>query len=108
MDIKLKNKWIKALTSGKYRQGTGALKTYSKQAHKSKFCCLGVLCEVAGIKANNEGYGEFSYDGEYGSLSTSLLKKLKLKQEQESELIDMNDHYSNSFKEIAAWIKTNL
>lgn len=34
-------KWVKALRSGKYKQGQGALN------RDGEFCCLGVLCEVA-------------------------------------------------------------
>jgi len=34
-------KWVKALRSGEYKQGSGALETYGH------YCCLGVLCEVA-------------------------------------------------------------
>jgi len=35
-----KTKWVKALTSGKYKQGDGNLK------HNERFCCLGVLREL--------------------------------------------------------------
>lgn len=42
MDSKLKAKWVKALLSGNYEQGTGAM------FNDSKYCCLGVLCDVAG------------------------------------------------------------
>lgn len=34
-------KWAKALESGKYKQGKGELYL------KGKYCCLGVLCELA-------------------------------------------------------------
>lgn len=41
MREEVKNKWVKALRSGEYEQGTGKL-------HKDgKLCCLGVLCELA-------------------------------------------------------------
>lgn len=46
MDKKLKAKWVKALMSGKYKQGHGAL--YAPK--DGSFCCLGVLCVVAGAK----------------------------------------------------------
>ena len=36
----IKAKWIKALISGKYRQGKNALK------RGTRFCCLGVLCDI--------------------------------------------------------------
>lgn len=34
--------WVQALRSGSYEQGKGRL-----ASHDDKFCCLGVLCEVA-------------------------------------------------------------
>lgn len=41
MKADVKVKWIAALRSGDYEQGKGAL-------HKDgKFCCLGVLCDLA-------------------------------------------------------------
>ena len=40
MDSNLKQKWVRALRSGKYTQATGALRT------DDGFCCLGVLCDV--------------------------------------------------------------
>lgn len=48
MDIKLKQDWIDALRSGKYVQG------HSKLYSDGKYCCLGVLCRVAGIKLKND------------------------------------------------------
>lgn len=43
MKPEIKNKWIKALKSGKYKQGTNTLKTID-----GKYCCLGVLCKLYG------------------------------------------------------------
>lgn len=40
MKTKYKRKWIKALRSGKYKQGTDYLK------RGDEFCCLGVLCDL--------------------------------------------------------------
>ena len=37
-------KWVKALRSGKYKQGIGQLRS------GEKFCCLGVACDLA-VKA---------------------------------------------------------
>lgn len=41
----IKNRWINALLSGEYTQGTGYLHRIS--GGKSEFCCLGVLCDLA-------------------------------------------------------------
>lgn len=45
MKKSVKKKWVAALRSGKYKQGTGTLRT-----QEDEFCCLGVLCEVARIE----------------------------------------------------------
>jgi hypothetical protein len=42
-----KKKWLKALRSGKYTQGTEALRSVSKECGTT-YCCLGVACHVAG------------------------------------------------------------
>ena len=41
MPMKLLDKWLKALRSGKYKQGKGTLED------EGKFCCLGVLQKIA-------------------------------------------------------------
>lgn len=38
----IKKKWLEALRSGEYKQGRAVLRTAD-----DKFCCLGVLCELA-------------------------------------------------------------
>lgn len=43
MSRKLKGKWVKALCSGKYKQGKAALLS------NDRWCCLGVLGSVSGI-----------------------------------------------------------
>jgi hypothetical protein len=42
----IKKLWIEALRSGKYKRGEGALRS------EGKHCCLGVLCELRGVKFN--------------------------------------------------------
>lgn len=41
MNKEIAKKWVKALRSGKYKQGKGFLRTT-----KNEYCCLGVLCEI--------------------------------------------------------------
>ena len=38
-------KWLEALRSGQYQQGKGAMQTVTRDG-TSRFCCLGVLCDV--------------------------------------------------------------
>lgn len=45
----LVKKWVAALRSGKYKQGKGVLRS-----EKGKYCCLGVLCDVASPKGWNK------------------------------------------------------
>lgn len=42
---KARRLWVKALRSGEYKQGYGYL--HYKRGGKDKFCCLGVLCDLA-------------------------------------------------------------
>lgn len=47
MNPVIKEKWLAALRSGRYKQGKEALKinnSAKKKAHQ--YCCLGVLCEI--------------------------------------------------------------
>lgn len=44
MDAKLKEDWVAALRSGKYRQGEGWLEK------QGSYCCLGVLLKIKGVE----------------------------------------------------------
>lgn len=62
-------RWIRALRSGKYRQGRGKLCRVGE-----RYCCLGVAAKLAGIKRERVGhYYEFIFGGvvESGSLPAS-------------------------------------
>ena len=45
MKKEIAKKWIKALRSGKYKQGKGYLKQFNSK-NEARHCCLGVLCEL--------------------------------------------------------------
>lgn len=45
MRKEIAKKWIKALRSGKYKQGQDYLKQYNSKG-EPRHCCLGVLCEL--------------------------------------------------------------
>jgi hypothetical protein len=47
MDQNIKQKWIKALRSGDYKQGHRAL--YCIFNNEETYCCLGVLCIIQGV-----------------------------------------------------------
>lgn len=46
MNKSVATKWVKALRSGKYKQG------YKHLRRDNKYCCLGVLCEIMGTPGN--------------------------------------------------------
>jgi hypothetical protein len=92
MDANLKAKWVEALRSGKYKQTTEGFFKY-----EGRFCCLGVLCVVAGQPAllDNDGGNWPFVDNEAGLDGISML------------LATMNDEGS-SFPDIADWIEANI
>lgn len=46
MDSAIKHRWQTALESGAYQKGHGALKQMDHEGNL-RYCCLGVLCELA-------------------------------------------------------------
>lgn len=57
MDATVKERWVEALTSGKFTQGSGALRT--TWPAMVRHCCLGVLCELY-HQATEEGEWDFN------------------------------------------------
>jgi hypothetical protein len=53
VNAEIKARWVAALRSGEYDQGTGQLRGYGR------FCCWGVLCDLA----RSEGIGTWNSDG---------------------------------------------
>lgn len=51
MNVEIKAQWLAALRSGEYEQGQNLL-----QPAKGRFCCLGVLCDLAA----KEGIGHWA------------------------------------------------
>ncbi len=110
MDRKLRNKWVKALRSGKYKQGKEHLRQENDKG-KSVYCCLGVLIEVAGGDCDDDAY---AFDN--ATLAADFEKKIDLAKNQTEDLAHYNDGdredgslvKSWSFKRIATWIEKNL
>ena len=46
MDRALRDRWVAALRSGDYKQG----RVYLHNSEGDTWCCLGVLCDVAGFR----------------------------------------------------------
>jgi hypothetical protein len=77
--------WADALESGDYQQGKDSLIT-----NDGKYCCLGVLCAINGLKTESHKFKSFPgdtyfLDGEGCSVSTyvplTLVSKLKMQAE---------------------------
>lgn len=82
MNPEVKAKWIEALRSGKYKQGEEVLH-YKTPEGDHKYCCLGVLCDIAveedvispGVETR-EYQGEFAYgsEGDRATLPVEVMK----------------------------------
>ena len=115
MPKKLKEKWIKALRSGEYRQGIGHLRQLGKD-RSEMFCCLGVLCDIG---LDGDWHGDSCI---IPSLNTSGHKFTGIPSNEawrsmnvddyfndvHFNLTTMNDEESKSFDEIADWIEINV
>lgn len=92
------DKWWKALESGHYKQGAGALhirgRTYPGEYEQpDRYCCLGVLCalaeEAGGAAIEEEHHGnEVMYDGETAYLPQSVVAWAGLRYEGERAYTD--------------------
>ena len=105
-------KWLKALRSGDYEQGTSTM--YHKYSGGYCYCCLGVACRIEYplhyLKGNNGHYA--------GLIEKSLhqlkfdLKKIPKELKGSNDLVDklmrMNDDECKSFDQIADWIEDNV
>lgn len=106
MKRELKEKWIKALRSGEYKQAQRRLRT------SEGFCCLGVLCDlVDSSKWEDTDPGDyFNYKTEVPHecyLPTVIRFDAGLSNYDESQVANMNDD-GKSFLEIADHIERNL
>ena len=69
MSPEVKAEWLTALRSGEFEQGTGQL-----CSAEGKYCCLGVLSELAARRGVTEAYVNLTADRkEYGSTLDWLL-----------------------------------
>lgn len=48
----LQKKWLEALESGEYDQSRGRLVRHTEKG--DRFCCLGVACDLAGLKVDDQ------------------------------------------------------
>lgn len=103
MNSNLKTLWVSALRSGKYKQGDCYLQ------REDSYCCLGVLCEVAGFKKQQREDGTYWFQdpntGEYVQQEfEDAAKSLGISQSEQKTLILLNDSMKCSFDQIALFI----
>lgn len=119
LDDELVDKWIAALRSGEFTQGVCMLKNEAE----GSYCCLGVLCEVAGVPFKpitpNEDFtineSDINADA-YDVLAHALSERYShVNADWEKDvcwvsdtLIYKNDDKRASFNDIADWIEGNL
>lgn len=82
MDSNIKARWIEALRSGEYEQGTGQLKAVSPSGQAS-YCCLGVLCDVMA----KDGFGAWDHDVFIVTNDTNIKPGVDILSESEEEHI---------------------
>ncbi len=100
MEKELKDKWVAALRSGEYRQGK-----YELYDRDESFCCLGVLCAVAGIGI--DASGNSCVGVKKGGSGYDPIRDL-IGREAVPVLMEMNDNEGKTFPEIADYIEANL
>jgi hypothetical protein len=127
MNPEVKEKWLTALRSGDYAQGKGKLERVVDG--QSKYCCLGVLCDLAvkaGITTRTDPitngtlahYGEM-FDNfppqvvvEWAGIGTSNPNVLIPEREGElsraTNLAELNDEKNYTFSQIADVIEAAL
>lgn len=119
MKPELRTKWVDALRSGDYQQTQGALR---KKNSEYSYCCLGVLCQIIGVKWENEQHCYYQIEEDKifngGDLNIDMCDDIGLSHTTMGELAMMNDgrmsHGPNtpeieqhSFEKIADYIEKN-
>jgi len=66
MNAEIKERWVKALRSGDYIQGKGALRRTEGGIHK--YCCLGVLCDILAKETSHKWVKNDVLDTPYGDM----------------------------------------
>lgn len=110
MNKAIKTRWVRALRSGKYKQGTGQLRTAD-----NKFCCLGVLTDLyikhdpsgGGWSERNVSKGGYEYEGEGDVLPArvrdwaglgEVIPTCKTLEGVDTDLATLNDGHGSTVK----------
>lgn len=109
LTARLRSLWIRALLSGRFKQGTGQLCVLPNPGElHPRYCCMGVLHKVA----TKEGIQlqcrlDFASTLRYYEYPTGRIFEL-VSEAVQDKLAIMNDAERKTFKQIAAWIKRNV
>ena len=106
-------KWVAALRSGEYKQGTGRL----HDAADNAYCCLGVACEVYNKENPNSPLNKELIGGTVRYDNTTIALPAKVKEwlglanisgayNGGNYLADDNDCHGMTFDDIAALIES--
>lgn len=108
MDKDLKAKWVAALRSGEYIQGTTFLylEPHSSRNDKETFCCLGVLCDIKFPKTFKTD--ENPNDQKYYNAVRLDIEGTYVWNGHADTLMRMNDDFYKTFAEIADYIEEKL
>ncbi len=113
MDADLKQRWVAALRSGEYTQGTNSLVANAPGTGQPTHCCLGVLCELLEPGGDWSSYRSGKHNsGE--DLSANACDRLGIPYGFALKLVNMNDGldaYSGNprpFAQIADHIEQEL
>jgi len=103
-------KWLKALESGKFKQGKEVLRSID-----NKFCCLGVACELFKSSEPELVGGSYDYSGEGITAPAFVVEALRLRgnvgdhrdQDQKCEHLAALNDGGKRFKTIAKIIRAD-
>lgn len=101
MNKEIKTLWTAALLSGKYRQGTGFLKINGRNGAEDRFCCLGVLCELAVEAGVTERLSE-DYETVYGKVGDSNTAILPLHIQEWAGIVGRGGSYASGERSLAS------
>jgi hypothetical protein len=110
MNQQIKQKWLEALRSGKYQQAKDTLR------NESRFCCLGVLCDIHAQETGNSWSEDNRYLLNFEALPEDVVRWAELNSDdpevrdgynRASALSQLND-WGYSFAEIADLIEASL
>ena len=112
MNKTIKKKWLKALRSGRYKQG----KQYLRNSDNT-YCCLGVLAKVMGRRWRKDSSGidyalvdkscTLNLDG-VCLLPPAVMEAARINPKIQNYLSTKNDSGDWPFNRIADWIERHL